>query len=115
MYSLSKRAILSLTVIASATVMAGRAITQDGAYAATGEHMHGVSDFNANAGDELAVDCLGVSILEAGAAIAADTLVQVGVDGKYITKAAGKAVARSMTAASADGSKFEAFLLPANS
>lgn len=115
MFSQSKRPILTLTLIALAVVEAHRAIASDGDYAAAGEHMIGVSDVNSFVDDELAVDVLGTSICEAGAAIAADALIQVGANGKFITKAAGKAVGRALSAATADGSKFEALLLPATS
>lgn len=115
MYSQSKRPILTLTLIATAIVEAYRAIASDGDYAATGEHMIGVSDTNSFVDDELAVDVLGTTTCEAGAAIAADALIEVGVDGKFITKAAGKVVGRALSAAAADGSQFEALLLPANS
>ena len=115
MYSQSKRPILTLTLIAMAVVDAHRAIAADGDYAATGEHMIGVSDTNSFVDDELAVDVLGTTTCEAGAAIVADALVQVGTNGKFITKAAGKVVGRALNAATADGSKFEILLLPATS
>ena len=115
MYSQSKRPILTLTIIAMAIIETHRAIGLDGNYAATGEHMVGVSDTTSFVDDELAVDVLGTSTCEAGAAIAADALIQVGADGKFITKAAGKVVGRALSAATADGSKFEALLLPATS
>ncbi|KGJ92130.1 DUF2190 family protein [Colwellia psychrerythraea] len=114
MYSQSKRPILTLTIIAAAIVEAHRAIALDGTYAATGEHMHGVSDTNSFVDDELAVDVLGTTTCEAGAAIVKGALIEVGANGKFITKAAGKVVGRALSAAAADGSKFEALLLPSN-
>jgi len=115
MYSQSKRPILTLTIIAAAIIEAHRAIALDGGYAAVGAHMHGVSDTNSFIDDELAVDVLGSTTCEAGAAIVVDALIQVGDDGKFITKAAGKVVGRALSAAAADGGQFEVLLLPANS
>lgn len=106
--------VLTLTVVAAAELEGCRAIGLDGNYVASAAAMHGVSATNAYAGDELAVDVLGTTVAEAGAAIAAGALVQVGSDGKFITKAAGKTVGRALEAATADGSVFEMLLLPAN-
>ena len=114
MYSNAKRPIFTLTILAAATVLACRAIGADGHYAGAGLHMSGVADVDAEATDELAIDVLGTSTLEAGAAIAADALVEVGANGKFVTKVGGKAVARAIGAAAGDGSKFEALLLPAS-
>jgi len=114
MYSQSKRPILCLTVVAIAMVEVNRAVGFNGDYAAAGGYMAGVSDTSVGElADELAIDVLGTSILEANGAIAVGDLVEVAADGKFITKAAGKAVARAITAAPAAGAVFEALLLPA--
>ena len=109
----TKIQVLVLSVIASQDVEAHRAIDQDGSYTALGGSSFGVSDTRAYAGDQLALDVLGTSILEAGAAITKGDLLQVGANGKYVTKTTGQTVARAMADAAADGSVFEALLLPA--
>ncbi|GAB3021684.1 capsid cement protein [Bowmanella dokdonensis] len=109
-----KYPILTLTVIAGADLEGCRAVTRVGAYAAAGASMHGVSATNAYTGDELAVDVMGTTICEAGGVIAADALLEVGTNGKFITRNTGKVVGRALEAAAGDGSAFEALLLPAH-
>jgi len=114
-YSQSKRAIFTMTVLSLALIEANRAVGFDGNYAGAGTAMLGASDAKAlAAGEELALDVLGTSTLEAGGAIVAGALVEVGANGKFVTKAAGIAVARALSATTATGELFEALLLPAN-
>lgn len=110
-----KSPILTLTVVAAADVNACRAIGLDGNYASAGGHMHGVSATNGYTGDNLAVDVAGTSLLEASAAVSADELVEITASGKFAPVDTGKAVARAVTPAGADGDVFEALLLPVNS
>lgn len=112
---ISKRPILTLTVIALADTAAFVAIDVDGSVASSASAMLGVSDTNAYEGDELAVDVIGTTTALAGAAITQGALVQVGSNGKFITKAAGKTVGRALSAATGDNGKFEMLLIPADS
>lgn len=108
-----KNPILTLSVAAAALVLEHRAVGQDGNYAAPGTAAFGVTTEDAPAiGTHVGVDLLGTTIVTAGAAIAKNTLLEVGVDGKLITKTTGIEVARAMQLAGADGDKLEVFLLP---
>lgn len=107
-----RQVVLTVTVIAAGSLGAYRGISQAGSYATAGQHMAGVSFTSAYANDELAVDVMGITIAQAGGAIAADALVEVGSDGKFITKASGKAVGRAISAATGDNSTFELLTTP---
>lgn len=74
----------------------------------------GVSDSSAVAGDYLSVTTLGVTVVTSGAAIVIGALVETDVQGRAITKAAGKALGRARTAASAADQLISVFLLPDN-
>jgi hypothetical protein len=69
-----------------------------------------VSD--ANASELVPYDVLGTTVVVAGAAIAAEQLVEVGADGRAVPHAAGVAVARAKQDATANGDRIEVFLLP---
>lgn len=106
--------LLTLTVIAAATLAANRFVERDGTYPAAGGNALGVTRFDGVAGDSLAVDVLGTTIVECGAAVAADAALMVDATGKVVTLAgAGKqAVGRALEAGAADGSKIEILLIP---
>lgn len=107
-------AILTISVQAAVALAQYRAVGADGNYASAGAHMTGVTYNPATAGEQAAVDVLGTVPCEAGAAIAADALLEVGASGKLITRTSGKVVGRALTAASGDGAIFTALLIPAN-
>lgn len=108
----SKRAILTLSVLAAAAITEFRAISHTGTVPASGEAALGFSTTDAASGEMVAADMLGTTIATAGAAIVQGALVQVGTSGKVITKDAGIAVGRALQAASADGDNIEIFLIP---
>lgn len=114
MRNLAKNPILCLTATVLAATARGTAVAFDGSTASAGAAMLGVADTKAYANETLNVDVLGTSSLVAGAAIAQGALVQVGSNGKFITKASGKTVARALTAAAGDGSDFVALLIPSD-
>ena len=108
-------ALLTLTVVASATVAAGRFVTTAGAHAAAGALPLGVTRSDGASGDPIPVDVLGTAIVEAGAAIAADAAIMVTTAGKAITHDADgdkHAVGRALEAAAGDGSFIEVLLVP---
>lgn len=72
-------------------------------HATAGGFARGVSQQNADAGDPVAVALDGVLIVEAGAAIDAGVDIEVGTNGKAVTKSSGVAVGHSLTAATQDG------------
>jgi hypothetical protein len=111
----SNISILALTVIASATLAAGRAVTQAGAYPAAGGLAFGITRSDAVSGDPTPVDVQGTAIVEAGAIFNKDVPLMVGTNGKLIAHDADgdkHAVARSMEASTGDGVMVEVLLIP---
>ena len=111
---MQKTSIFSMTQIAVAAIAAARFVGQmTGQQCASGAKALGVSQYPAAVGDAVAVDVLGTSIVEAGAAIAAGGEVKAAADGS------GKAIPRggvgpldgiAVTAATGDGQKIEILL-----
>lgn len=104
--------LLSLSVTATAAVVANQFINAAGATPAAAASALGVTNTKADAGDLVSVSTLGTAVVTAGAAIAQDAIVEVGADGKAITKAAGIGVGRALQAATGDGDLIEIFLIP---
>lgn len=106
---------LALTVIASASLAAHRAVNQAGAYPSAGGLAFGITRTDAASGDPTPVDVQGTSIATAGGAFSKDVALMVGSDGKLIAHDGDNekhAVARSMEAATADGQLVEVLLTP---
>lgn len=101
----------ALSVKAGATITACRGITLAGAVPAAGAAGY-VAEFSGVSGDQITVNILGTTVAEAGALIAANTLVEFNASGKLITKTTGIAVGRCIYGASGDGAKFEMLILP---
>lgn len=108
----SKIPLLTLSIAATALLGEHLAIGHDGALAGAGLAMYGLSDTDADIGDQVAIDVLGTSIATAGAAIAEGVALEVDPNGKLITRVGGIVVARSLQLATADGDKLEVLLLP---
>lgn len=109
--------LMTLTVIATAAVVANRCITLAGAYPAAAGLALGVTRSNGAIGDALPVDVHGTAIIEAGAAITADATLMVGADGKVITHdndGDKHTVGRALEAAAGDGSLLEVLLVPSS-
>lgn len=104
--------LLTLTVIASATVAASRFVTQDGAYPSAGAKGHGVTRSSGVSGDLIPVDVLGTAIVEAGGTVAKDAALELDATGRVVTKSAGVAVAKAMEAGVVGG-LIEVLLIPA--
>ncbi len=112
---MSKQAfpLLSLTVIASATLVAERFVTFEGATPDAGGFALGVVRQAAVSGDRVTVDAMGTVIVEAGAAIVAGSTLKVDATGKVITWAtSGARVGIALQAASASGQYIEILLIP---
>lgn len=102
-----KISVLTLAVIAAVALETERAVTAGGAYAAAGGNAFGVTNTRGAIGERVPTDVIGTTIATAGAAFAKDAYLQVGANGKLITKAAGIAVAQALQAATADGDRVE--------
>ena len=112
---MSKQAvsILSLTVVASATLTAERFVTAAGAVPAADANVLGVVRQAAASGDRVTVDTLGTAIVEAGAAITAGQTLKVDASGRAIPWAtSGAKVALALQAAAGAGSFLEVLLIP---
>lgn len=103
---------LRITRKLSAAVEANRFVTFAGGVAAAGGTAAGPAYVKGAANDYVAVTVLGVAVAEAGAAISAGAELQVGADGKVITRTTGKTVAWAMEDAAADGDELSVFLVP---
>jgi len=108
----NKVQLLTLSIAATADFNEHLAVSQAGALAVAAGKMFGVATTDGETGVQLAVDVLGTSVAVAGAALAKDADLEVGANGKLVTKAAGVTVARAMQAAGADGDQIEVLLLP---
>lgn len=107
-----KISILTLSIAAAAAIAAERFVTTAGAYAAAAGNADGVSQTEAAIGDLFAMDAAGTAVVTAGGAIAKDAYVEVGADGKAVTRTAGIAVGKALQAAAADGDRIEVLLIP---
>lgn len=104
---------LTLSIVASAVLVANRFVNQAGAYPAAGGLPIGVTRTAAAVGDLMAVDVEGTALVEASAAIPADSGIQVGADGKAAPLTTGTAVGRALNATSGAGELVEVLLIPA--
>lgn len=80
--------ILTLSVLATAIIAACRFVTSAGAHAGVAGAALGVSRSAAAVGAYVPVDVIGTVVVESGAAVAADALVQSDSTGRAITAAA---------------------------
>lgn len=92
-----------ITLKAAAAIAQNRFVTFAGAVAGAGAFAAGPAYMKAAANEHVAVTVAGSAPAVAGAAISIGDELQVGADGKVITKAAGKRVAFAQEAAAADG------------
>jgi hypothetical protein len=112
--SAQNTALLSLTVAAAGVIAAYRFVTPGGAQAGADANTLGAARYAAGAaGEKIAVDVLGTTIIEAGAAITAGATVKADASGKAITWAAsGAKVGLALQAATAAGDLIEVLLIP---
>jgi len=106
--------LLTLTVLATAALATARFVEQDGTYPAAGGKALGVTRFDAAIGDPVAVDVLGTTIVECGAAVTQDAALMVDATGRVVPLAgsAVQAVGRALQAGAAAGALIEILLIP---
>lgn len=100
------------TITAAVVISENLAVDYVGNIATAAAAMMGIAVTDAAIGDDFAVDQIGTAVATAGAAIADGAELEVGANGKLVTKAAGVVVARARQAAAADGDLLEVFMLP---
>ena len=119
--ALHKTCILARSVKAAAAAKANRFLTYAGAIPAAGANSYGVTVSDAAAGEMVAVDALGTTIVEStaaaigiGDAVATAAPGAANVDGGKAVKHAGNAkiVGRALTAVPAAGGLLEIMLIP---
>lgn len=104
-------AILTLSVVASGAVAASRFVTVAGAQAGAAANTLGVARYGVASGAALAVDVLGTTVAEAGAAVSAGAALETDTNGKAITKTTGPTVGRALQAATGAGQFIEVLLI----
>lgn len=107
-----QHAILSVGVTLAAAVTEGQAVTAAGIVAGAGLNALGFAQSAGAIGARISLTSLGIAKAIAGAAIAAGSAVELNATGQVITKAAGVAVGRALTAAAALGDEVEVFVIP---
>jgi hypothetical protein len=105
------RSLFTLPVTAGAPVLAERAVGADGQHAAAGGRMLGIARSGAATGEKFPVDVIGSAIATAGDVVWPGDELQVGSDGKLVTRTTGVGVALALGTAR-DGDRFEVLLLP---
>lgn len=105
-------AVLTLTAQASGSVAEHRFVTYAGAQAGADANVLGVNRYAVTDAELMAVDALGTTIVEAGAAITAGDALETDASGRAITQTNGPVVGRALQAASGAGARIEVLLLP---
>ncbi len=106
-------AILTIGVFAAAAITQDSAVTAAGVTATAGGNAIGFANTGTTTvGERVPVTALGTAKAIAGAAIAVGAAVEVGATGRVITKSAGIAVGRALTAAAAAGDQIEVLVIP---
>lgn len=102
--------LLTLSVVASAAITESRFVTAAGALCAANGSAAGVSQSAAAIGAMFPVVVLGTAIVESGAAIAKDALLESDATGRAVTAVNGPVLARALEAASGAGEMIEVLL-----
>lgn len=106
--------ILTKTLRLTGTVVAERFVTGAGAQTGAAGNAIGVTRTAGVSGDLVPIDMLGTAIVEAGAAIAANALVEADSSGRAVTRSAGVTLGRLAPGevATASGQFVEIILFP---
>jgi len=104
--------IFTLPVKLTAAVNQRTFVNLAGTTSVAGTYALGVAQTDGEIGDMVTVDVLGTSQVVAGGVIAVGAQVEVGANGKAITKASGVVVGRALEAAAAADDIIEVLLIP---
>jgi len=86
--------LLSISVLLAGAVTANRFVNVAGQQAGAGDNVYGVAQADGITDDVLAVDMIGTSVVETGAAISAGALVESDASGRAITRTTGAILGR---------------------
>ena len=86
--------LLTLTLGLTGTVVAERFVTGAGAQTGAAGNAIGVARTAGVSGNNIPVDVIGTAIVETGAAIAANALIEADASGRAVTKSAGVTLGR---------------------
>lgn len=106
------RSLYTLALIAGGAIAAERFVAVAGTQAGAAANCWGVARSDAAIGEVVPVDAIGTAIVTAGAAVAANALIETDAQGRAITRTAGPIVARALQAAGAAGDRIEVMLIP---
>ena len=95
--------LLVMSITAASAIAQRRFVGLDGDLCGAGAKALGVTEFAVDAGDQASVNALGVILIEAGGAIAAEAQVEVDAAGKAVTLDTGVSNGYALDAATADG------------
>lgn len=105
--------ILTIGLNATATIAQFQPVLATGAPAVAAGNAVGFARVGAASGERFPATVLGTTVAIAGAAIAAGALVEVGTTvTQVVTRSAGVAIGRALTAATAAGDQIEVLILP---
>ncbi len=110
--SSQSNSLLTLSMVAAGAIIAERFVSTALVQAGAAANTYGVARTSAATNEVFPVDVIGTAVVEAGAAIAANALIETDAQGRAITRTAGPIVGRALQAASAAGSKIEVLLIP---
>ena len=102
---------VSISVIATAPITQNRGITLAGGVPAAGAN-GALAVTGGAVGEAITANVLGTATAEAGAAFAANTLLEFDSAARVVTRASGVPVARAITGASGAGALAEVLLIP---
>ncbi|HCL5251803.1 TPA: DUF2190 family protein [Salmonella enterica] len=91
--AVTQQVILTTTIVAADIILQQRLVGFDSKLCAAGKAVLGVAETDADTGDAVGVNVLGIIAVEAGAAFEAGTALQSDAEGRAIAKTASNAVA----------------------
>ena len=107
----TKQVVLTTTIRTTGKVIANRFVNHAGKQAKADEKVYGVSPYHADAGEPLAVDIVGIAVVEAGGAVAVGDDLASDAQGCAVKAgASGKAAGVARSAAAAAGDLIQIFL-----
>lgn len=100
------------SLIATAALTQARAVSHAGAVPAAGARCLGFAKTGAAIGERVAVEVVGTTVAEAGAAIANGAALELDASGRVVTRSSGATVGSALGTAAAAGDKIEILLIP---